>query len=659
MFWNSRFLLASSLAAGLLCAGLCAQDRRPVSRIDVEQYSIDAEISPNTSVLEAKVAVRFVPVDDGVTSAAFELNNALNVSRVTDEQGRQIQASRSLQDFSVRLNFDTPLPKGKPVTVTFQYDGKLSGKEDSPVYGITFASIQPDLAFLLYPARWFPVNGYTTDRFGANLHLTVPNGYSLLASGIDSRQTVGDKNVFDVRFERHSFPGSIALVKGQPAKVNSEGVTTTLYFRGENAAMADAYGQETGKIMSYFTGMFGLPPSANLTIVETDAGAPNGYAAPGLIFLAPRAIGKQTNSKLLANQIARQWWEMAVSPTTRNHLWLSNGAAAYAELLWLEHANGAGARDTQLHDVMVEALTIDTVPIKESARLEDYSPELWALTGAKGASVLNMLRHVVGDEKFFQILKTFLQRNAWKSASTEEFQKVAEAVSGQSLNYFFIQWIESSSAPEFKLEYTVFRTQKGFRVMGKISQDLDTFRMPVDLKIETEGNPEEKKVEVVGTSSEFSVDTFGKPKNIVIDPNNYVLRFSNQLRVAVAIRRGEQFAELSEFADALKEYQKALETARNSSLAHYRIAEVHFLQQTWQAAANEFREALNGDLEPKWTEVWARINLGKIFDVTGARDRALNEYNQALRTKDNTQGAQEEAAKYIKTPYERVRRPEP
>ena len=194
--------------------------------------------------------------------------------------------------------------------------------------------------------------------------------------------------------------------------------------------------------------------------------------------------------------------------------------------------------------------------------------------------------------------------------------------------------------------------------MGKISQDLDTFRMPVDLRIETEGNPEEKRVEVVGTSSEFSVDTFGKPKKVVIDPNNRVLRYDDNVRVAVAIRRGEQFVELSEFADALKEYQKALETKRNSSLAHYRIAEVHFLQQNWQPAANEFREALNGDVEPKWTEVWAHINLGKIFDVTGQRDRAVNEYNLAIRTKDDTQGAQEEAAKYLKTPYERQKRAE-
>ena len=102
-----------------------------------------------------------------------------------------------------------------------------------------------------------------------------------------------------------------------------------------------------------------------------------------------------------------------------------------------------------------------------------------------------------------------------------------------------------------------------------------------------------------------------------------------------------------------KEYQRALEVNRNSSLSHYRVGEVFFLQANYQSAANEFREALNGDLEPKWTEVWARINLGKIFDITGQRERAVNEYNLAIRTKDNTQGAQEEAARYLKTPFER------
>ncbi len=683
MLHKSPTGMAAALAAGLLLTAgvpLPAQERRTASRIDVEQYIIEADVTPNTSSIAAKASIRFSPIDDGVTTASFELNNALNVSRVVDDSGKQINASRNQQDSTVRLSFDQPLPKGKPVTITFYYDGRLTGQEDSPVYGVKFAAIHPDYGYLMYPARWFPVSGYTTDRFAADLKVTVPTGYSVLGSGLDSKQAAADKTTFEYRFDHPSFPGSFAIVKGQPVKAQADGVTTSMYLRGPEAEYAQAYGEETGKIMAYFTGIFGLPPYANMTVVETEDGAPNGYSAPGLIFLSPRGIPRQVNSRLLANQVSRQWFEAMVSPSTRNHLWLTNGAALYAEMLWTEHTVSPAAMQSQMENEMVGALTIDNVPIIQSARLEDYSPELWALTGSKGASVMNMLRYVVGDDKFFKILKDYVQQNAWKSVNTDDFKKIAEADSGQDLGYFFIQWIESSGAPQFKLEYTVWRTtgntaaataggaaasgtgaagaSGGFRVTGKISQDLDTFRMPVDLRIETEGNPEEKRIEVVGTSSEFAVETFGKPKNIIIDPGKHVLRYDDQIRVAVAIRRGEQFAELSQFTEALQEYQKALQSNRNSSLAHYRIAEVEFLQQTWQQAANDFREALNGDLQPKWTEVWAHINLGKIFDVTGSRDRAVNEYNLAIRTKDDTQGAQEEAAKYLKTPYERQKRVE-
>jgi len=652
-----RQALWPAILLSVIALSATAQERRG-SRIDVDGYAIDVEVAPNTQTLTARVTVRFVPLDDNMTSAGFELNNALNVSRVVDDKGKQISASRSQQDFTIRLNFDSPLAKGQPATVTFYYDGRLTGQEDSPVYGIRFAAIHPDFAYLMYPARWLPVSGYTTDRFAANMRVTVPSGFAVVAGGLETHSQTADKTSYEFKFERPSFAASFAVIKGNPVKVRSEGVSTSVYFRGAEANMAQAYGEETGKVMSYFTGMFGLPPSADLVLVETEAGAPNGYAGPGLLFLAPRGIGQNPNGKLLANQITRQWFEDLVSPATRNHLWLSNGPATYAEALWTEHASGPGALQTQMRDTTVEALTVDNVPVVQSARLEDYSPELWALTGSKGAAVLHMLRYVVGDEKFFAGLKAYTQQFAWKSASTDDFRKVMETIVGQDLGYFFIQWIESSGAPEFKLEYTIFRTQKGFRVMGKIAQDLDTFRMPVLLKIETEGNPEEKRVEVVGTSSEFSVDTFGKPKNVIIDPDNQVMRYGNDVRVAVAIRRGEEFMELSEFGEALQEYQKALTTNRTSSLAHYRIAEVFFLQNNFQSAANEFREALNGDVQPKWTEVWSHINLGKIFDITGQRDRAVNEYNLAIRTKDNTQGAQAEAEKYLKTPYERQRRSE-
>ena len=136
MFRESRIGWTAPMAAGLVLFAAQfapAQEHRPAARIDVQQYTIDAEISPNTQTLVAKTTVRFVPVDDGVTSASFELNNALNVSKVVDDAGKQIPASRNQQDFTIRLSFDQPLPKGQAQTITFFYDGKLSGSEDSPV----------------------------------------------------------------------------------------------------------------------------------------------------------------------------------------------------------------------------------------------------------------------------------------------------------------------------------------------------------------------------------------------------------------------------------------------------------------------------------------------------------------------------------------------
>src|SRR6185436_17531442 len=179
MFERIPFVTHTATVLAVLATGLAqAQERK--SLIDIESYTIDADVNQRTQSLAAKVAVRFTPLGDNTTSVAFELNNALTVSKVVDEQNRQVPSSRSQQDFTVHLNFNEPLEKGKAVTVTFYYDGRLSGQEDSPVYGIKFAAIQNDYAYLMYPARWFPVSGYTTDRYSAQISVTVAKGNKVL-----------------------------------------------------------------------------------------------------------------------------------------------------------------------------------------------------------------------------------------------------------------------------------------------------------------------------------------------------------------------------------------------------------------------------------------------------------------------------------------------
>ncbi len=329
--------------------------------------------------------------------------------------------------------------------------------------------------------------------------------------------------------------------------------------------------------------------------------------------------------------------------------------ARYAEILYSEESEGKASLSTLVKDAYVEALTVEQPPIMQSARLEDYSPEYWAITAGKGAAVLHMLRGIMGDDNFFKLLKAVPEQYAGKAIDTQQFEKVAENIQQDSLSGFFVQWIESSGAPEFTLEYTTFRTKDGFRVNGKITQDLDLFRMPVKLRVETEGNPEIKTIIVSGTSTEFAVETFGKPTNVTVDPGGDVLRYDDNMRVAVAIRRGEQFVEISEFLDAIKEYEKALHVKRNSSLALYRVAEVYFLQNNLQEAASRFRDALGGDWSLPGSKsgriyIWARSSTSpaNVIALSTSIGRQLGRAN-------NTQGALEEAEKYLSTPYQRER----
>src|SRR5437763_3057048 len=179
--------------------------------------------------------------------------------------------------------------------------------------------------------------------------------------------------------------------------------------------------------------------------------------------------------------------------------------------------------------------------------------------------------------------------------------------------------------------------------------------MPVDLRIETEGNPETKTIECTGLETQFSVDVFGRPKplGIKIDPNNVILKSSVPLRARAAIARGEDLAEQGRFYDAIAQYQKALSIQPHRPLANFRMGEAFFYQKNYQAAANAFREALQNVGEPseKWTEVWGHIYLGKIFDLLGQRARAVNEYSKAKQTNDNTGGAQQIAENLLKKPY--------
>ena len=631
-------------------------------RLRVDDYQIDAELTPHTHKISARAKVKFTALED-LSIATFELHNALRVTKVLDAAGTPLSAERVTQDSTIRVPLTTPVAKDSSSTLTFEYEGTLDSADDSPVQGLKLAYIGDDTTYLLYAGRWFPVNAYGINRFTATMNITVPAHMIVIGSGKESagaapatKRPAGalPTKTFAFTWDKPSFPGTIVAGIFQESKSDEAGLDLHVFFKPAHQTLGVSYATTAVKEFTYYVTLYGAAPSTTLKVVEIPDDTVPAAWAPEIAAISSRAVTEKVNYRLLANTIAHQWWGASVSPASRDDWWLNDGFARYSEARYVEQAAGQAGLEETVKDMSVGALAYDTVPLSSAGKLDIFSPEFQSLVTDKGAMILHMLRWVIGDQKYDQTMRTFASKYAGKSASLDDFRALAEQNYGQQLTWFFSQWLDSTGAPEFKTKYTIYRlgNGKGFRVVGQIAQDLDLFRMPVDLKIDTDGKTENKRIEVVGTNSAFNVETFGKPRRIVVDPDDRVLKNSSEVRLRASIQRGQGLTQQGDLAGALLEFNKALDVNKNSSLAHYRIAEVFFLQRNFQAAANAYRDCLNGDGEPRWTEVWSHIQLGKIFDVTGQRERATNEYRQALQTNDNTQGALDEARKYLQKAFE-------
>jgi aminopeptidase N len=654
------------------------------ARLRVDDYQIEATLEPHLHQITARAKVKFTAQQD-LSVAVFDLHNDLRVTKVLDEKNQPLSAERVTQDSTVRVPLPNGLAKDASTTLTFEYEGQLESADNSPVPGLSLASIGDDTSYLFYAGRWFPVSGYGLNRFTSTISVTLPAHMLVIGSGKatvsnvapakKAAATVLPTKTFTFVSDKPSFPGTIVAGVFQEYKSDEAGLELHVYFKPTHQSVAPAYTTTAVQEFTYFTTLYGPLPTPKLNIVELPSDTLPYAWAPEMVGLASSSITEKTNYRLLADGIAHQWWGVSVSPASKDDWWISDGFSRYSEAMYVENAAGAAGLEEAVKDMSVGALAYDTVPLSSASKLDTFSTEFQSLTTDKGGMILHMLRWVLGEDKYNKTLREFASEYAGKSATTDDFRAIAEKYYGDQLTWFFSQWLDSTGAPEFKVKYTTYRlggatvaqTSKddkandtvkeektpGFRVTGEIAQDLDLFRMPVDLRIDTDGRTENKRIEVVGTNSPFTVETFGRPRRISVDPDHHVLTNSSDVKLRSSVLRGMAMQQQGDLSGALTEFNKALDLNKNSSLAHYRIAEVFFFQRNYQSSANAYRAALDGDGDPRWTEVWSRLQLGKIFDITGQRERAVGQYRQALQTNDNTFGALEEARKYLAKAYER------
>ena len=666
------FLLALLLFLTCGAASLRAQAPPPPSFL-AEHYDVSASLDPIGQTISAVAKVDFRAVEAS-SSVRVELHPNLNVTDVRTADGKSLSFDRDSQNpLTLTVVLPSPVGAGGRATLTFTYAGILANEENSPVQGVRMASINKDGAYLLLPARWFPLTNFPSNRYTATFRLNVPDTFAVAGSGKSSAPAPvaakspaqGGRLLYTFQCGNAAPHGTFVAGNLQLNPKQAEGINVAVYAPRSASGNAQDFASDVARSATIFSDMFGPLPDPDVTLIQLPDGTVRDFAGPGVLLLSRRMWDPKFGDRTIARLVASQWWGNSVLPATPGDVWISDGLARYSEAMYAEQNAGKEAGLKAVDEFAVGALMYeDAAPIAQAARLTPYTSDYRSVVMNKGAMIFHMVRAQMGDAAFKSLLHNFYATYGGKRARIEDFEKLAQqfaqaaAKPGETppnLQPFFAQWLNSTGVPEFALEYVVYRTPQGFRIVGKVKQPLDTFQMPVELRIDTEGNPELRTVDVTGTESAFTIETFGRPKpgGIKIDPNNVILKGSASLRARAAIARGEEIAEQGRYFEAVAQYQKALAIQSGRPLANFRMGEAFFYQKNYQAAANAFREALQAVPEPseKWTEVWAHVYLGKIFDLLGQRARAVNEYSKAKQTNDDTGGAQEEAERLLKKPY--------
>jgi tetratricopeptide (TPR) repeat protein len=673
-------------------------------------YEVRASLDAVGQVMNAQAKVDFAAKEAG-RIVEVELNQNLRVNSVRDSSGKPVSYDRDDSTaLKLHITLADTIPVGGKVTLFFDYGGPLSSRMNDPNQAVRMAYIAKDGGYLLQPSRWFPLTDFPSNRYTGIFQIEVPGNMTVAGTGtpagapesVTPRPVAtpalalgnarhgapvspmsappapameNERMLYTYRVDKAEPAGTFVIAPLQLSPVRAEGATYSIYTPPAAVNTAPAYADAISHVLDFYNDEFGPLPEPGLTLAQLPDGTVDGFAAPGLLLVSARQWSAKPNERLLADLVAHQWWGTQVTAATSSDVWITDGLSRYSEGLYVEQTTGKEGLNKALEDYAVGALMFDdSAPIADARRLEPGSEEYQSVVVNKGAMVFHMLRAIIGDANFSALLKDFYSRYSGKSARIQDFEQLAEtrlaqraptefkmgnspAASEQpaSLRPFFTQWLHSTGVPEFNLEYVIYRTKKGFRIVGKAKQNLDVFHMDVEVEVQTEGNPEFKTITISGKESPFTVETFGRPKpnGIILDPHDYILKSSQHLRVRGIIARGESLAEQGRYYDAVQQYQKALEQERQNALADFRMGEAFFYQRNYAAAAQSFRDTLDGatDLTTKWTEVWSHIYLGRIYDIQGDRTRAVNEYSKAKQTADDTGGAQAEAEKSLKKAY--------
>lgn len=671
---ESIFRVFGVILAAFLFSQITAAQPVQRAQFDVSNYQMDVQLIPNENKLNATVDVNFTPLEDTRT-VSFELNGSLKIESITRQNAAaqpkvktantpnqvtfvQDQTNSSDLGPSVRIDLGEVVTKGTPVTLRFKYSGVLATPAGGPLLTKRLAYIGNNQGYLMYAARWFPFHDYAADQATSDITLSLPSGFSVVGFSDTPTTQSGGKYRF-VRTQP-SLPGNFAYGKYTNKNLKFGEYDIQFYTKIGNDKLVANYGETLGRALEFYTKKFGaLDGGKRLIVVQTDDETLDFYSTQGMIFMADKLFeqAREITQERLQREAALQWWGLTVGLKSFDDAWLSQGLAEFSAFSLRESQLSGAQLDNLRRELLEKSLTFEqTASLSRTpAILDDQSIAYQYLMFGKGAFVFKLLRDTLGEQKFNQLLRNYLQQYRGKNASIDEFEKLTTQVAGTPMRYFFARWVEGTGVPEFTSDYQIIRTRGGkFVTRGTVKQNYDNLRLPLELQLRAEGDSGLKTitVQIDDASADFNIESDGKPLEVVIDPNYKILRISPDLRVSSIARRGiEQYKE-GNYVEAQQQFEAALKLDRSNSWIYYHLGLLFLEQRNYDLAVDNFKAVLGGNLRPAWLSVWANIKMGNAYDAKGDRARAVAAYKRAENLGDNYDNALEAIKKYQATPFD-------
>jgi len=501
---------------------------------DVKYYSIDLEINPTTRTINGSVLVRAEVVSDSLRIIDLDLMNNMKVDSITQNSSPltfthsqnliTTDLSRtyySNEVFEIKINYSgTPASSGGFNGTPFVF-GSYNSK---PMIYSTVTS-----ARYWWPCKDFPVFpfvGYPYDKADSmDINISVPANLIVLSNGklvnvLDS----GQNKIYQWQERYAILPMAVSIFIYPYLEYSdwfkysdSDSMQIKFYYFEDQYSRLYPILSKTKEMLKFFSDLFGLYPY----IKEKYGCALWSFINLSMCAQTMTALyyGHNQMEIFVSHELSHQWWWYRNNNDVR-HDWLSEGFSDYSAALWGEYKYGS----TYCNNFMNQQKYFGGGSIYwEDPSTQNYDVDL---IYRKGSWVLHMLRHVLGDSTFFNVLESYATEPAYENrlVTTEDFQNIAERVSGLDLNVFFEQWIYKSGYPSYTYSYTSSKNaENNYDVNVTISQIGTIFQMPVDVTVRTATSDTTFIVNVNQQMDTFQFTISEEPNDVLLDKDGWIL----------------------------------------------------------------------------------------------------------------------------------------